>query len=80
MLAALHEVLQMQSGQQELIHLIERSLSNAIQRETPSQKLQQTAGLGSFSLLEFTSDGLSKRTQVCNCYAIPWQAGVYISL
>ena len=63
-LTALHEAPQLHRQSPELLALVERSLEMNLHRVPHSQKLEQSRAAGSFSLLEFTSDGLSKRTPV----------------
>ena len=64
MLTALHDAPQLQKDCPELLELIDRSLVSHPQKAVPSTKMGASRAVGSFSLLEFTSDGLSKRTPV----------------
>lgn len=64
MLAALHEASHLQSSCPELHGLIDKQLATSPQKSHPTTKLDASRVAGSFFLLEFTSDGLSKRTPV----------------
>ena len=80
MLTALHDAPQLQRSCPELLELVDRSLASHPQRAVPATKIEISRAGGSFSLLEFTSDGLSKRTPVSAWSPLCWSPICCVSL